>query len=423
MSCTTSIGTDTIALHYDVLSDFQRSVYWNHCLQKLPFTLKLHNIDIDTHTIILQIPQAPQRIALCTEGPMWQKFTAMQALNRLRIFIHPNRVSSFLDDNRYYHCLNSNRVYLNDFSGFVTYNITVPTYARVPTSMILVPRYPCLPSFQDIRPSIGIFVQVGAYNAAFKHVMKYLRVLCTTLNDKKITVVCSILDTLSDEDSTKVHCTVRSIQSMPETETATATETETATATATETSTANHVHILSVPNRGMDIGAFVQSLLYCRDQNLTFDFICKLHTKSDQTWREALCEPIVGSAGRIRHICQILSSVPSVGCCATKSWTLQVSKDAHNHDIVSQYCSMMHIPNPYHRQNHPLHQFVGGTIFWMRYSILQNLITEHADVVQYALHNFKSGYISNAQSTHTHSWERLMGILVSHYDMKFATFQ
>lgn len=408
MSCTIRIGTDTITLHYDVLSDFQRSVYWNHCLQKLPFTLKLYNIDIDTYTVTLQMPQTPQCIALCAEDPMWQKFTAMQALNRLRIFIHPNRASSFLHDNRFYHCLRSNRVFLNDFSGFVTHDITVPTYVRVPTSLVLVPRYPCLPSFQDIRPSVGIFVQVGAYNAAFEHIMKYLRVLCTTLNDKKITVVCSILDTLSDEDSAAIQGIIRSIQSR--------------TATETETATANHVHILYVPNRGMDIGAFVQSLLYCHDQNLTFDFICKLHTKSDQTWREALCEPIVGSARRIKMICRILSSVPSVGCCAAQSWTLQVSEDAHNHDIVSQYCSMMQIPNPYHRQNHPPHQFVGGTIFWMRYSILQNLIVEHAEVVQYALRNFQSGYISNARSTHTHSWERLMGILVSHGQMKCVTF-
>lgn len=394
MSCRTVIGTGTIRLHYNVLSDCQRSVYWIHCLQKLPFILQLKDVHIDTYTIILQLPQPT---SVKKECPTWQKMSAMQVLNRLNIFIHPKRE---LHENSFYQCIHSNRVFLNDLSGFVTHDTTAPSYVRVSTSMILEPRYPGLPSFNDIRPSIGLFIQVGAYSMAFEDIMKYLRVLCDTLTDKDITVVCSILDTMSDEDSAKVLGSIRSIQTLP----------------------MNKVHILSVPNRGMDIGAFLQSVLYCQEHNMTFDFICKLHTKSDRKWREALCDPIVGSSRRIENICRILSSIPSVGCCAGKLWTLRVSKDVHNHDIVSQYCSLLEMTNPYYGKKKSSQQFVGGTIFWMRYSILQNLVSRYIDVLQYALRNFQSGYISNTQSTHTHSWERLMGILVTHCQMKFVTF-
>lgn len=393
MSCRSTIENDTVRLHYNVLSDCQRSVYWIHCLQKFPFTLPLKDVQIDSYTIILHLPK---RMVVNHDCPMWQKMTTMRTLNHLNIFIHPKRE---LHNNSFHHCLHSNRVFLTDFSGFVTYDTTAPAYVRVPTSMALQPRFPGLPPFNDIRPSIGVFIQVGAYTMAFEHIMKYLRILCDTFTNKDITVVCTILDTLSEEDAAKVLESIRSIQTL----------------------SSNQVHILSVPNRGMDIGAFLRSVLYCQEHNITFDFICKLHTKSDRKWREALCDPIVGSSTRIENICRILSSIPSVGCCAGKLWTLRVSEDVHNHDIVSQYCSLLDIENPYGKEKASQH-FVGGTIFWIRYSILQQLVSQYTDVLQYALRNFKSGYISNTQSTHTHSWERLMGILVTHCQMKFVTF-
>lgn len=392
------IGTNTITTQYDLLSDFQRSVYWIHRLQKFPFILKLENIYIDTHTIIFRMPQ---HMEVHTEGLMWQKLYAMQTLNRLGIFMHPKRR---LYDNSFHQCQLSNRIFLHDLSGFVTHNIAAPYYVLAPKSMTLVPRYPGLTLFQNIQSSIGIFVQVGAYNTAFQHIMKYLCLLCSTLKDKKVTVVCSILETLSCQHTRKIKDAMQTLL----------------------LDDVNQLHILSVPNRGMDIGAFLESVLYCNSHGLTFEYICKLHTKSNATWRETLCEPIVGRNRRIQNICRIFSSVPSVGCCASKTWTLEVCQDIHNHDIVSQYCSIMQIDNPYHipkaEQKGDSYYFVGGTIFWLRYSIVEKLLREHHDLVKEAVQNFKEGYISNNVSTHTHSWERLLGILVHESHMKFVGF-
>ena len=53
--------------------------------------------------------------------------------------------------------------------------------------------------------------------------------------------------------------------------------------------------IIEVKNKGMDIGIFLISLLYLRNNNLNYDYLIKLHTKTDDRFREHVCEHLIGS--------------------------------------------------------------------------------------------------------------------------------
>ena len=44
----------------------------------------------------------------------------------------------------------------------------------------------------------------------------------------------------------------------------------------------------------MDIGVFLLSLLYLRDYNLDYKYLIKLHTKTDDRFREHVCEHLIG---------------------------------------------------------------------------------------------------------------------------------
>ena len=66
--------------------------------------------------------------------------------------------------------------------------------------------------------------------------------------------------------------------------------------------------------------------------------------------------------------------------------------------------------------------FVGGTIFWLRWSIIQNIIRKHNTIINEAIQKFEKGYIKNTKSTHTHAWERLLGIMVTASAHEFIGF-
>lgn len=53
--------------------------------------------------------------------------------------------------------------------------------------------------------------------------------------------------------------------------------------------------VLEVKNKGMDIGIFLISLLYLRDKNLKYKNLIKIHTKTDDRFREHVCDQLIGS--------------------------------------------------------------------------------------------------------------------------------
>ena len=53
--------------------------------------------------------------------------------------------------------------------------------------------------------------------------------------------------------------------------------------------------IIEVKNKGMDIGVFLLSLLYLRDHNLNYKRLIKIHTKTDDRFREHVCDHLIGS--------------------------------------------------------------------------------------------------------------------------------
>ena len=81
--------------------------------------------------------------------------------------------------------------------------------------------------------------------------------------------------------------------------------------------------VLRLPNRGLDVGMFVAQLARAREEGMdrgemtrVYDYILKMHTKSDSVWRERAVEALCGSAEQVRSAWNHFENHPSTALVA-----------------------------------------------------------------------------------------------------------
>lgn len=162
-----------------------------------------------------------------------------------------------------------------------------------------------------------------------------------------------------------------------------------------------NAHVIKAAN-GCDTGAFLLQIKAILNSKKKYDYIFKLHTKSNNriaaNWIGDLLDNIAGSEQSVRNVLQLFKEERKTGMIAGKKWVL---KRDINFQIFQELCERHNLnPNGY---------FVGGTIFWIRYKIIKKIFT-HMDIDwEYSL--CESGKPS--EPSYTHSWERIYGLIVS----------
>jgi hypothetical protein len=127
---------------------------------------------------------------------------------------------------------------------------------------------------------------------------------------------------------------------------------------------------IETPNAGFDIGSFFHILKYCKENKLEFDYVIKVHTKSIDEWREQMLNSIAGSTNCIHHILKTFEE-PTIGliCDGTMECINDGSPANKNYAHLKYLIEKFNInisPNANVR-------FAGGTMFWVRYSILKKI--------------------------------------------------
>lgn len=77
--------------------------------------------------------------------------------------------------------------------------------------------------------------------------------------------------------------------------------------------------VTSYKNKGMDICGFFHQIEYIIKNNIDIDLILKLHTKSNDTWRNDLINPICGSEQNVNKCIQLLNN-DETGYISCKKW-------------------------------------------------------------------------------------------------------
>lgn len=170
--------------------------------------------------------------------------------------------------------------------------------------------------------------------------------------------------------------------------------------------------ILELANKGTDNGPFLNCLELIRNLKQDYDYLIKLHTKKSllgssemwlaKVWRQELIQPILGSPQAVENCLRIFENDPLIGMLgAKKHITNHIST---NGKLVTQYQKRWQIPK--------MGLFVGGNMFWAKYSIFKNLLRDVDIPAAYS--ELETGYVTDRQQgTRTHALERIWGYAVT----------
>lgn len=131
--------------------------------------------------------------------------------------------------------------------------------------------------------------------------------------------------------------------------------------------------LIPYENRGFDIASFFTlSALALQHRNYTM--LLKLHTKTLSSWRKAVIEPLCGSTDAVRK-CVALFADPNIGMVGAQKWLLPMGRSWGIYaPHIQSICSLWNVPL---RDC----QFIGGTMFWLRASVLRTAL-EHVPLEQ-----------------------------------------
>lgn len=97
-------------------------------------------------------------------------------------------------------------------------------------------------------------------------------------------------------------------------------------------------------NKGMDIYGFFIQIEYIINNNLNINSICKLHTKTDDIWRDELIYPIFGCEENIQNCINLLNNDDIGMVCSKKYFKLM---DHYNSPIILNLMEEWNIENIY----------------------------------------------------------------------------
>lgn len=132
-----------------------------------------------------------------------------------------------------------------------------------------------------------------------------------------------------------------------------------------------NIKILVIPNKGFDIGGFFYCLQKVIDLGFNYDFIIKLHTKSDTLWRDSMSLPLLD----IKKLDDLFKD-PDIGMVGGQKFFMigNMSGDCRNQkhfeDILERF-NFINNQNPFN--------FVAGNIFAIKFSVLINIYKTHIE--------------------------------------------
>ena len=151
----------------------------------------------------------------------------------------------------------------------------------------------------------------------------------------------------------------------------------------------NNLVIIEVKNKGMDIGIYLLSLLYLRNNNLNYEYLIKLHTKTDDRFREHVCEHLIGSVETIEKNINILKNDKNIGMLnGTLIFNYHKNRSFYNNHIdYLEYLSNLLLNDSIDVNKL---EFAVGTFFYSRFDVFDIFNKNHIKLIYNMLNDFES---------------------------------
>lgn len=167
-------------------------------------------------------------------------------------------------------------------------------------------------------------------------------------------------------------------------------------------------HFFILENKGLDIGSFLTVLKSLINSEKEYDFVLKLHSKKSlqscgpvrgKSWRKELYEPLLRDIG---NMVSFLSENKQVGMIGSRAHFY--SFEGLNSLFIKQIKDLLGITTEQKI-------FIGGTMFWIKYSILTHYLTE--EKINRIYEVLEEGYFLDIHNgKYTHAMERIFGYMV-----------
>lgn len=187
----------------------------------------------------------------------------------------------------------------------------------------------------------------------------------------------------------------------------------------------NQTKIIIVENKGVDIGGFLNVFKVIDDDT---DLILKIHTKKGigseknpssrtkkygvektlnhgKNWFKQLMEGVLFDEKKVN---QILNKFNNDKNCGMVGYRLFNNSTINKNEII-KLIPLFKLDESYLKKN-----FIGGTIFWVRYQIIKKYFTD--DIIKHIMDNTKDGYV--IEPSIIHAIERIFGYLVEKENQK-----
>ena len=133
--------------------------------------------------------------------------------------------------------------------------------------------------------------------------------------------------------------------------------------------------IFESENYGFDIGSFFHILEHIKRKSYTYDYLLKIHTKTNNNSRTDLLTPIMGSIQSIRDILTSFENKKEVGIIASKK---RRCIDAHVDFTRNQPYLQQLLKWRFNETTAICKQpYVSGTMFWVRFSLIDELFMKY----------------------------------------------
>jgi hypothetical protein len=140
--------------------------------------------------------------------------------------------------------------------------------------------------------------------------------------------------------------------------------------------------IIKSYNKGMDIGLFMTTLHYIRHKKRKYNYLCKIHTKTDNHFREITITNLIGNNEKISKNIQLLKTNQIGMIAGNIILTFEKDKEylySNEYHLKALSRNILYEPFEIEKCN-----FCAGTMFWTRMSILDTFTLEN---IQYIYKN------------------------------------
>ena len=238
---------------------------------------------------------------------------------------------------------------------------------------------------------VALIVHVGLGEKAWSKVEEYVQNIAAALTDS-LEILVAVVESPEAEQVTKT----------------------------IEASLERHLRksIRIVENRGMDIGSFLWWLDVLRVRPISQQphYLIKLHTKSNELWRQHLCKPLFESSDRVRRLINYMQKHESVGMLGSRFNLYDTLNHCKPHTVfVNQYLTELGYAPLSVFKAHPKGslRFVGGTIFIARMEAFRYNLNA-ADLLYWQSQLTRGRSNDRSGPQRTHALERIFGIVVQY---------